>query len=131
MPGFRKSAAYYVGLMSGTSMDGIDAALVEFGDHTCTVIATLASPYPDSLRKALLNASRTPAECTVDKIGQMDHWIGECFRDAANSLLAENEVDRDLVTAIGSHGQTTRQTRPVHGPRWNPRGQPAASPTSD
>lgn len=112
MPGIRKSAAYYVGLMSGTSMDGIDAALVEFGDHTCSVIATLASPYPDSLRKALLKASRTPAECTVDKIGQMDHWIGECFRDAANSLLAENEVDPDLVTAIGSHGQTLR-----HQPR--------------
>ncbi|MFT5501060.1 MAG: anhydro-N-acetylmuramic acid kinase [Woeseiaceae bacterium] len=112
MPDFQESVSYYVGLMSGTSMDGIDAALVEFGDHTCSVIATLASPYPDSLRQALLKASRTPAECTVDRIGQLDHWIGECFRDAANSLLAENEVDRAAVAAIGSHGQTLR-----HQPR--------------
>jgi anhydro-N-acetylmuramic acid kinase len=112
MPVTREPGSYFVGLMSGTSMDGIDAALVEFGDHSCSVIATSANPYPDSLRQALLHASRTPAECTVDKIGQLDHWIGECFRDAANSLLSENEVDRDSVTAIGSHGQTLR-----HQPR--------------
>jgi anhydro-N-acetylmuramic acid kinase len=98
--------------MSGTSMDGIDAALVSFGDHECNVLATLSVPYPDELRKELLGASRTPAECTVDKVGQLDHWVGSCFRDAALQLIFESGTDSATISAIGSHGQTLR-----HQPR--------------
>lgn len=102
----------FIGLMSGTSMDGIDTALVSFGDHRCNVTATCAVPYPDDLKSELLGASRKPAECTVDKIGQLDRWVGECFRDAALQLISEAGVTPDAVTAIGSHGQTLR-----HQPR--------------
>ncbi len=112
MPNLRGQGSFYVGLMSGTSMDGIDAALVEFGDHRCSVITTLSAQYPQELQAALHTASRTPAECTVDRIGQLDHWVGECFRDAALSLLDEHKIDKSDVTAIGSHGQTLR-----HQPR--------------
>jgi anhydro-N-acetylmuramic acid kinase len=108
MPGNPESGTYYVGLMSGTSMDGIDAALVEFGEHRCEVRATLSTPYPDELRATLLRASRTPAECTVDVIGNLDRWIGEYFRDAALALLMHNDIDAGEVAAIGSHGQTLR-----------------------
>lgn len=102
----------FIGLMSGTSMDGIDAALVSFGDHRCNVSSTCAIPYPEELRNELLSASRKPAECTVDKIGQLDCWVGECFRNAALQLMAEAQVNPAVVTAIGSHGQTLR-----HQPR--------------
>ncbi len=102
------SASLYVGLMSGTSMDGIDAALVEFGDHSCKVIGAAAVAYPAELRAKLLAASRSPTECTIDKIGELDHWIGECFRDATLELLAQSGIDVSGVTAIGSHGQTLR-----------------------
>lgn len=116
MPRLRDSATSYVGLMSGTSMDGIDAALVEFGDHRCEIRATLSAQYPDELRSALLDASRTPADCTVDVIGNLDHWIGECFRDAALALLKACNTSAKAVAAIGSHGQTLRHqphaTRP-------------------
>lgn len=98
----------YVGLMSGTSMDGVDAALVEFGDRQCEILATQSTHYPDELGAALLQASRAPTECTIDVIGNLDQWIGECFRDAAISLLQANGVSADDVTAIGSHGQTLR-----------------------
>jgi len=108
MPSPREPGSLYVGLMSGTSMDGIDAALLEFGDHECEVRATLTAQYPRELRSALLHASRTPAECTVDVIGNLDRWTGECFRDAALQLLHENDVRTDDVVAIGSHGQTLR-----------------------
>ncbi len=102
------SPALYVGLISGTSMDGIDAALVEFGDHRCNVLATLAAPYPHELRDKLISAAQSPADCTVDMIGHMDQWVGECFRDAAIALLEKQAVSSDLVNAIGSHGQTIR-----------------------
>lgn len=108
----RDSGSHYIGLMSGTSMDGIDAALVKFGDHQCFVSATLGCPYPDELKATLLTASRNPEKCTIDRIGQLDHWIGECFRDAALSLLKHHGADKRSVVAIGSHGQTLR-----HQPR--------------
>ena len=108
----RTSQPLYVGLISGTSMDGIDAALVEFGDHQCNVLATLAAPYPDELRNELITAAQSPGECTVDMIGHLDQWVGECFRDATIELLEKQGVAADSVDAIGSHGQTLR-----HQPR--------------
>lgn len=107
-----EDGALYIGLMSGTSMDGIDAALVRFGDRVCEVLDVCEVGYPDELRDELRTASRQPAACTVDRIGQLDRWIGECFRDAALALLEKSGVDATAVTAIGSHGQTLR-----HQPR--------------
>lgn len=112
MPVTQESSSLYVGLISGTSMDGIDAALVEFGDHQCTVLETAAVDYPDELRDKLLRASRTPANCTIDQIGHLDQWVGECFRDATRALLTKADIDPATVAAIGSHGQTLR-----HQPR--------------
>jgi anhydro-N-acetylmuramic acid kinase len=102
----------FIGLMSGTSMDGIDAALVSFGDAKVDVIATRSHEYPERLRTLLLESVRTPAGCTVDRIGQMDNWIGGCFRDAALALIEHAGVSAEDVRAIGSHGQTIR-----HQPR--------------
>ena len=99
---------YYIGLNSGTSMDGIDAALVSFGDGSVEVHATHAHRYPIELRKRLIAAIRNPDKCTIDETGQLDQWTGECFRDAALTLLADAQVAADQVTAIGSHGQTLR-----------------------
>jgi anhydro-N-acetylmuramic acid kinase len=108
MPISQVPGTTYLGLMSGTSMDGIDAALVEFGEHRCEIRATLSTRYPDELSAALLRVSRTPAECTVDVIGDLDHWVGECFRDAALLLLKQSDASPGDVVAIGSHGQTLR-----------------------
>ncbi len=98
----------YVGLISGTSMDGIDAALVRLGDRRLKTIATHFHAYPGELRDALLEASRHPASATVDDVGRLDRAVGECFRDAANALLEIAGSDRSEVAAIGSHGQTIR-----------------------
>jgi anhydro-N-acetylmuramic acid kinase len=99
---------YYIGLISGTSMDGIDAALVEFGDRSIQVAATLSYAYPEELRERLIIASRQPAGFSIDEYGELDHWAGECFRDAALALLDSAEIAIDAVRAIGSHGQTVR-----------------------
>jgi anhydro-N-acetylmuramic acid kinase len=99
---------HYIGLISGTSMDGIDAVLVRFGDRSIEVIGAGTSLYPDALREELLGATRSPGSCTADVIGTLDHWVGECFRDAVLELLRETGVDPGNVRAIGSHGQTIR-----------------------
>jgi len=106
------TGALYIGLMSGTSMDGIDAALVRFGDHACEMLGVCEADYPDDLRRELISASREPAACTIDRIGQLDRWVGECFRDAALKLLDQSNLEASAIAAIGSHGQTLR-----HQPR--------------
>jgi len=108
MPGPEDDRSLYVGLMSGTSMDGIDAALVRLGNGQCDTIATAHYPYPKDLRQALTVASREPHTTTVDTIGDLDHWVGLCFSDATNTLLEAARTQPAAVRAIGSHGQTLR-----------------------
>ena len=102
------TSAFYIGLMSGTSMDGVDAALVSFGDHQCEIIGTHKQSYPDSLRAALRNATLNPDAFTVDILGSLDQQVAECFSSAVTALIAISGIDKEQVTAIGSHGQTVR-----------------------
>lgn len=99
---------YYIGLISGTSMDGIDAALVQFGDSSVEVLNTRNHPYPPELREQLMLAVRNPDNCTVDTVGELDQRVAACFRDAATELLQEAGVGAAAITAIGTHGQTLR-----------------------
>ena len=99
---------YYIGLISGTSMDGIDAALVEFGDRSVDIVSGRTTPYPEALRNKLMDATRAPETCTVDLIGMLDQWVGECFRDTVLELLRDSGIRPEQVRAIGSHGQTIR-----------------------
>ena len=107
--------AYYLGLISGTSMDGIDVALVQFEDHDLSTAATAKFDYPEELRDKLFSASRNPTSCTLDDFGELNTWVGKCFRDAALAVIEESAVDANQIRAIGSHGQTMRhQPDAVH-----------------
>lgn len=99
---------YYIGLISGTSMDGIDAVLVSFTDNSLALHATHAHAYPDELRDRLRQTIRNPDRCALDGLGELDRWTGECFRDAALELIGKSNVDPGRIIAIGSHGQTLR-----------------------
>ena len=99
---------YYIGLISGTSMDGIDAALVAFGDSTLEILQTREHEYPADLREALGAAMHAPGIRFAADVPELHQEVGECFRDAANALLADAGVDASAVAAIGSHGQTIR-----------------------
>ena len=98
----------YVGLMSGTSMDGIDATLVEFGEASLNILATRDHRYPNTLREKLLAAIAIPVEQDIPNIAELDTAVGECFRDATLALLTDAGIEPSRVTAIGSHGQTLR-----------------------
>ncbi|MBT8102939.1 MAG: anhydro-N-acetylmuramic acid kinase, partial [Gammaproteobacteria bacterium] len=99
---------HYIGLISGTSMDGIDAVLAGFENDTLVLHATHAQAYPAALRKQLQETIRNPGDCDLDRLGLLDRWIGECFRDAAQEIVKKTDIGRDDIVAIGSHGQTLR-----------------------
>ncbi len=92
--------------MSGTSMDGIAAALVDFGTDTPTLVAQTSQPYADKLRDDLL-ALASPDWCgSLSELLTLDHQVGQAFADTTTKLLTKTEIPRASIRAIGSHGQT-------------------------
>ena len=77
----------YVGLISGTSMDGIDAVVVRFKDHSVEILATHCETYSATLRRDLLRAIRLPLHIEQDADGDMHRRVGKAFRDAANTAI--------------------------------------------
>ena len=104
----------YLGLISGTSADAIDAVLAEFEPAT-RLVAHYSHPWPPALRQRIVAMARAQASVTLDELGQLDALIGDQFALAANALLDQAGVDRQQVRAIGSHGQTV-----CHRPRAEP-----------
>jgi anhydro-N-acetylmuramic acid kinase len=97
----------YLGLMSGTSMDGVDAALCEFADgHFTRIVASGARRYAAPLRAALLKLQRDQPALTLDRLARLDHGVARHFAAAATAVLAKAGVDAGAVRAIGAHGQT-------------------------
>ena len=97
----------YLGLMSGTSADGIDAAVVEFDGDRCTaLVAAGHRDYPEALRRRLLQVSVEQPTLSLREFAQLDAAIGDAFAEAARALLADHGIDPASITAIGSHGQT-------------------------
>ena len=101
----------FIGLMSGTSMDGIDAAIVEFRPHNTTIIATYCHPIPRHLQQAI-KPLFLPGDDHIDALGSADQQLGECFAQAVSSLLEQSKLGASAITAIGSHGQTVRHRPP-------------------
>jgi len=97
------------GLISGTSADGIDAALVKITgcgvDTGVRPMAFQCHPYPDTIREHLLAVSR-PGAGSVDQICRLNIAVGECFAQAALNLMAAANLRPEQVDLIGSHGQT-------------------------
>jgi anhydro-N-acetylmuramic acid kinase len=106
-------SALYIGLISGTSADGIDAALVRFEQDRPRLVAALTHPWPDDLRSRILAVAQDETRLDLDAYGRLDVAIGACFADAASRLLDASGTSAAHVRAIGSHGQTLRH-RP-HG----------------
>jgi len=103
--------ALYIGLISGTSMDGVDAALVAFPDGGATTVATHSAPIPDDLTRELHALAQDPSAAAI-RFWTADAQLGSVFADAVLALLDSAGTDAREVSAIGSHGQTV-----YHAPR--------------
>jgi anhydro-N-acetylmuramic acid kinase len=102
------ASALYLGLISGTSADSIDAVLVRFSDSGPQLLASHAHPWPPILRDRMLALAQGEDALDVDAFGRLDVEIGHCFADAALQLLEQSYTTAKEVRAIGSHGQTLR-----------------------
>ena len=97
----------FVGLMSGTSLDGISAAVVQFDEHDTRISATLLSfdqrAYTSSERERIERAMQNG---TAQEYCRLSVDMGQWLADAANAALAQTDVPRAAVSAIASHGHT-------------------------
>ncbi|MDV6252447.1 anhydro-N-acetylmuramic acid kinase [Vibrio sp. EA2] len=95
----------YIGVMSGTSMDGVDTALVEIRGNHVQLIAHDDYPMPAQLKQALLSVC-TGQETNLKTVGELDHQLGHLFADAVLQLLDKSGYSAEQIRAIGNHGQT-------------------------
>ncbi|MCH1783729.1 anhydro-N-acetylmuramic acid kinase [Psychrobacter glaciei] len=124
----------YIGMMSGTSLDGMDAVLCQFGTDTgngdeaqqpMRLLASYSQDFPPRLREVLLalcqpNGVQTlvptgdEPNSELDWFGWASREYGEFASEVVNTLLKQADTDVELVLAIGCHGQTVRH-RPQMG----------------
>lgn len=96
----------YIGLMSGTSMDGVDAVIIDFSNEA-KLVASHHLPMPAALKEDLI-AICQPSFDEINRLGVLDIQVAELFVTAVEALLKKTSVNKNQIRAIGSHGQTIR-----------------------
>ncbi len=120
MPITKPGPAICVGLISGTSVDGVDVAIVEIDGHaaaaTVRLLAFETVPYPDAVRRELL-ALYDDQTNAVARLCSLNVVVGECFAAATVEVAERAGIDLATVEVIGSHGQTVWH-QPAPDPAW-------------
>ncbi|MDP1573365.1 MAG: anhydro-N-acetylmuramic acid kinase [Coxiellaceae bacterium] len=96
---------YFIGLMSGTSMDAVDAALVSFENNRPQLINTASITLSEKIKSALAILLKG-SNIDLTRLGETDVVLGHLFADAALKVLQNTRLSTDNISAIGSHGQT-------------------------
>ena len=94
----------YIGLMSGTSLDGVDVVVCEIDRLMCKLLYSLEYPFPLELKSELLHV--ISSSTTLEQIGILDHKLAHLFSDAISALLVKENLKPQSINAIGLHGQT-------------------------
>jgi len=98
------SKELYIGIMSGTSLDGIDVALCSIDRQSCNLEASLFMPFDKAFKEEILLTIH--GETTLQKIGEIDYRLAIEFSRSVNLLLKNEKIEAKDIVAIGSHGQT-------------------------
>ena len=94
--------------MSGTSADGIDAAITDFSPRGKPTVAAFGTyPYSPAVRRRVLDISQA-RNVSLDELVRLDFLVGELFAEAVIAIAAEAKIDLSGIDLIGSHGQTVR-----------------------
>jgi anhydro-N-acetylmuramic acid kinase len=110
---YMASAEHYIGLMSGTSLDGVDAVLVDFSKGGHRIIGEAFLPFEDSLRTRLL-AIHSAQSDEIHNAAVLGNELAQIYAQAVHKLLGKTQMSSTGVLAIGCHGQTIRH-RPDAG----------------
>ncbi len=104
----KQQRKYFIGLMSGTSADGIDLALVSFDENNkLTHHASFYQPYSDEITDKITSLYN-PDKNEIDRAFALDITLAKLFANAVNDLLLQEQLHKQEIIAIGSHGQTIR-----------------------
>lgn len=100
--------AFYIGIMSGTSLDGIDVALIEnkANARNITLIAADTIPFPPNLLRQIKHFIAYPDNVRLIDLGALNIVLGQTFANAVQHLLDSQSLSENQIHAIGSHGQT-------------------------
>lgn len=116
MTNLNSQSELYIGLMCGTSIDGVDVALVEFNNGNCRLVESYLHPIEDELKGKLRSLCSLSSqenylqnfEHRVELLGELDQRMGCVFAESVKQLLKQKQIEASSIKAIGSHGQTIR-----------------------
>jgi anhydro-N-acetylmuramic acid kinase len=117
---------YYIGLMSGTSCDGLDLAYIrcQADQKQPELLAFETHPYSEILRFKLLSFQGKQQQITLESLNELDRQLGEVFGQSVNLFIKAHKIDKSRVRAIGSHGHTLYHnperglSRQIAHPAW-------------
>lgn len=102
-----KTPEIYIGLMSGTSLDGIDIAIVDFNDKLPKVLLSGTHPYTAPIKSRVRDITLDKT-ASIDSLCQLNIELGHAYATVVNESLESANLNRDQIKAIGNHGQTIR-----------------------
>lgn len=111
-------AELFVGLMSGTSVDAIDSAIISIEGTRTTLLHHREHPIPGDIREQIVAISHS-GEDEIERMGRLDRALGRLFAQATLELLGKAGLASEGIRAIGSHGQTIRHRPPSGGDKLN------------
>ena len=95
---------YYIGVMSGTSLDGIDIVLCKINTTSCSLIHSFEYPFSHTLKEEILYVIHN--EISLQQIGELDHKLGLLYAESIHQFLKYFHLQAEDIIAIGLHGQT-------------------------
>ncbi len=104
---------YFIGLMSGTSLDGVDAVLAKFTPKT-HLIATHFLPYDNALKQQILTLQQ-PSENELENATLLGNTLAKLYAKTVVELVKKSGIPANKIRAIGSHGQTIRHQPKING----------------
>ena len=109
----KPSAIFYIGQMSGTSLDGVDTVLINLADGQFSLIAQHHLAFPSSLKEQVLEVcngtSNELHQCAI-----ISNALSQLYAQGVNAVLAQSDISPKQVSALGCHGQTVRHVPPQY-----------------